>query len=73
MTNRVSRKQARHFWGAMGAVMRLSSRRLDARSHTRTDSVFRTDTPLREIRFEARAWRGSYDPTASPLQASHAS
>ena len=59
MTNRASRKQARRFWGSMGAVMRLSSRRPETRSHTRTDSVFRRDDSLREIRFEARAWRGS--------------
>lgn len=67
MTNRASRKQARRFWGAMGAVMRLSSRRLDTRSHTRTDSAFRRDTNLREIGFEARACRASYGPAASPL------
>ncbi len=48
MTNRASRKQARRFWGAMGAVMRLSSRRLDTRSQTRTDSVIRKDNSRRE-------------------------
>jgi len=57
MTNRASRKQARRFWGAMGTVMRLSSRRLDTRSQTRTDSVIRRDNSLRETRFDARAWR----------------
>jgi hypothetical protein len=48
MTNSTSRKQARRFWGAMGAVMRLSSRRLDTRSQTRTDSVTRKGNSLRE-------------------------
>jgi hypothetical protein len=50
MTNRTSRKQARRFWGAMGAVMRLSSRRLDTRSQARTDSVMRRDNSLRQTR-----------------------
>lgn len=57
MTNRASRKQARRFWGAMGAVIRLSSRRLDSRSQTRTDSVIRNDNRLREVRFDARLAR----------------
>jgi hypothetical protein len=48
MTNRASRKQARRFWGAMGAVMRRSSRRLETRSQTRTDSVIRKDNSLCE-------------------------
>jgi hypothetical protein len=60
MTNSASRKQARRFWGAMGAVMRRSSRLLDARgSQTPTDNVIRRADGLREIRFDARAWRGT--------------
>lgn len=46
MTNSTSRKRARRFWGAM-AVMRRSSRWLDIRSQTRTDSVMRSDNSLR--------------------------
>jgi hypothetical protein len=50
MTNATaSRKQARRFWGAM-AVMRRSSRWLDTRSQTRTDSVIRRDNSLRDVR-----------------------
>jgi hypothetical protein len=49
MTNSASRKQARRFWGAM-AVVRRSSRWLDTRSQTRTDSVIRRDNSLREAR-----------------------
>jgi hypothetical protein len=47
MINSASRKQARRFWGAM-AVMRRSSRWLDTRSQTRTDSVIGRDDSLRE-------------------------
>jgi hypothetical protein len=50
MTNSASRKQARRFWGAVGAVMRLSSRRLDTRSPARTGSVICRDNSLRETR-----------------------
>jgi hypothetical protein len=53
MAKCASRKQARRFWGAMGAMMRLSSRRLDTRSQTRTDGVTRRDNSLRESRFDA--------------------
>jgi hypothetical protein len=53
MTTCASRKQARRFWGSMGAVMRLSSRRLDTRSQTLSDRAIRRDNSLREIRFDA--------------------
>lgn len=33
------RRQARRFWGAMGAVMRETSRWLDDRSNARVDGV----------------------------------
>jgi len=60
VTNSASRKQARRFWGAMGAAMRRTSRLLDTRgSQTPTDNLFRRADGLREIRFDARAWRGS--------------
>ena len=50
MTNSASRKQARRFWGAIGAVMRRSPRLLDTRSsQTRTDNVIRRADGLREI------------------------
>jgi len=59
MTNSASRKQARRFWGAMGAAMRQTSRLLDARNQPRVDTVIRRINGLREIRFEARNWRGA--------------
>jgi hypothetical protein len=59
MTHSASRKQARRFFGAMGAAMRQTSRWLDTRSPLRTDTVIRRAGDLREIRFDARAWRGS--------------
>ena len=43
-TSAVSRKQARRFWGAMGAAMRVSSLWLDARGNTRADAVIRRAT-----------------------------
>ena len=59
MTNSASRKQARRFWGAMGAAMRQTSRLLDARNQPRAETVIRRINGLREIRFEARNWRGA--------------
>jgi hypothetical protein len=59
MTNSASRKQARRFWGAMGAAMRQTSRLLDARNQSRADIVIRRINDLREIRFEARNWRSA--------------
>jgi hypothetical protein len=53
MTKCASRKQARRFWGSMGAVMRLSFRRLDTRSQTQFDSGIHRDNSLRDIRFDA--------------------
>lgn len=52
MTTCASRRQARRFWGAMGAAMRVSSRRLDTRSQTRTDLVG-GDNSLGDIQFDA--------------------
>jgi hypothetical protein len=57
MTKCGSRKQARRFWGAMGAAMRLSSRRPDTHSQTWTASVTLRDNSLREIAFDARLAR----------------
>jgi hypothetical protein len=57
MTKCGSRKQARRFWGAMGAAMRLSSRRLDTHSQTWTASVTLRDNSLRGIEFDARLAR----------------
>ena len=59
MTNSASRKQARRFWGAMGAAMRQTSRLLDARNQPRVDTVIRRMNGLREIQFETRNWRGA--------------
>jgi hypothetical protein len=59
MTNSASRKQARRFWGAMGAAMRQTSRLLDARNQPRAETVIRRMNGLREIQFETRNWRGA--------------
>ena len=53
MTKHVSRKQARRFWGAMGAATRLSSRRPDQCNQMLTVSVMRRDDGLRDTRFDA--------------------
>jgi hypothetical protein len=52
MTYRASRKQARRFWGSMGAATRLSSRRPDRCNQMLTGSVMRRDDGLREIKFD---------------------
>lgn len=57
MTKSASRKQVRRFWGAMGAAMRVSSRRPDTHSQIWTAGVGRWDNSLREIEFEARLAR----------------
>lgn len=57
MTKCVSRKQARRFWGAMGAAMRLSSRRPDTHSQTWAAGVPFRDNSLREIEFDAHLAR----------------
>ena len=59
MTHSASRKQARRFYGAMGAVMRQSARWLDARNQPRTDIVIRRADGPREICFDARVWRAT--------------
>ena len=59
MTSPATRKQARRFWGAMGAAMRRTARELDIRSEARTDTLIRTDNGLRAIHVDARMWRGS--------------
>jgi len=47
MTNSASRKQARRFWGAMGAAMRQTSRLLDPRNQPRAETVIRRMNGLR--------------------------
>lgn len=59
MTHSASRKQARRFYGAMGAAMRQSARWLDAGNQPRTDLVIRRANGLREICFDARVWRAN--------------
>jgi hypothetical protein len=59
MTNPCARKQARRFWGAMGAAMRRTARGLDIRNEVRTDPMIRRDNGLRAITVDARMWRGS--------------
>ena len=41
MTNVAARKQARRFYGTMGAAMRRTSRWLEARRDERTDATIR--------------------------------
>jgi hypothetical protein len=41
MTNVAARKQARRFYGTMGAAMRRTSRWLEARRNDRTDATIR--------------------------------
>ena len=57
MTQCRSRKQARRFFGAMGAAMRMSSRRPETQSQIWTDSATRWDNSLRTIEFDARLAR----------------
>ena len=57
MINIASRKQARRFWGAMGATMRHTSRWLDPRSQTHADTVIRRATALRAIPVDGPTWR----------------
>jgi hypothetical protein len=56
-TSAVSRRQARRFWGGMGAAMRETSRWLDGRDNARSDvSIHRA-----AVRFAAsdiRTFRG---------------
>ena len=41
MTNTAARKQARRFFGSMGATMRRTSRWLETRRNDRTDAMIR--------------------------------
>jgi hypothetical protein len=41
MTNTAARKQARRFFGTMGAAMRRTSRALETRRNERTDATIR--------------------------------
>ena len=59
MTRNASRKQARRFYGAMGAVMRQSARWLDAGRQTRTDTVIRRAHGPREACFDDRIWHAN--------------
>jgi hypothetical protein len=59
MTGISARKQARRFWGAMGAVMRRTSRRFDVRRDARPDTAVLRAHGLIAVKVDARPWRGS--------------
>ena len=54
MTNVAARKQARRFFGAMGATMRRTSRWLDTRTVTRADVTIRRAHALRATQVDVR-------------------
>lgn len=54
MTNVAARKQARRFFGAMGATMRRTERWLDTRTVTRADVTTRRAHALRAIQVDVR-------------------
>jgi hypothetical protein len=59
MANIAARNQARRFWGAMGAVMRHTSRSLDTRRNPRADTAIRRAHGFVTVKVDARTWRGS--------------
>jgi hypothetical protein len=59
MTGIAARKQARRFFGTMGAAMRRTSRWMEARRDARADAVVRRGHGLMTVKFDARVWRGS--------------
>jgi len=59
MTNTAARKQARRFWGAMGAVVRHTARPLDVPRSARADTAIRRAHGFVTVIVDARRWRGS--------------
>jgi hypothetical protein len=58
MTSIVARKQARRFFGTMGAAMRRTSRWMEARSNARADAIIRRAHGFTTVRFDAGMSRG---------------
>ena len=58
MTSIATRKQARRFFGTMGAAMRRTSRGLDTRENERPDMVIRRTYSVFSVPADARMWRG---------------
>ena len=58
MTSIATRKQARRFFGTMGAAMRRTSRWLDTRQNERADVVIRRTYSIFSVPADARMWRG---------------
>ena len=57
MTSIATRKQARRFFGTMGAAMRRTSRWLDTRQNERADVVIRRTYSIFSVPADARMWR----------------
>jgi hypothetical protein len=58
MTSIATRKQARRFFGTMGAAMRRTSRWMEARSNARADAVIRRAHAFATVKFDAGLVRG---------------
>ena len=59
MTSIATRKQARRFFGTMGAAMRRTSRWLDTRQSERADLVVRRTYSVFAVPADARMARGN--------------
>jgi len=59
MTNRAARKQARRFWGTMGATLRRTAQYLDSRRMARSATALRPAHGFLTLKADARHWRGS--------------
>jgi len=59
MTSIASRKQARRFFGTMGAATRRTSRWLDTRQNERADVVLRRAHSVFAVPADAGMWRGN--------------
>ena len=57
MTNSAARKQARRFFGSMGATMRRTSRWLDTRRNDRADSTIRRTHGFATVKVDAQLSR----------------
>jgi hypothetical protein len=58
MTSIATRKQARRFFGTMGAAMRRTARWLETRQNERADIVIRRTYSVFSVPADARMWRG---------------
>ena len=65
MTSIATRKQARRFFGTMGAAMRRTSRWLETRQNERADIVIRRTYSVFSVPADARMWRGRWRPSRS--------